>query len=135
MNSREKVCGQCGVKHTQQNRIITDSCNHQKCRQCFIEEENHCQQCAAIGQTLTHTEPLISTAVLSGKDTQNNVKKNKKTELFTHIEKVTEAGITKYRCTECNKIFNSRSQKYYHLSCNKEQQQRLHKCEKCQKVC
>ncbi|XP_037884704.1 zinc finger protein 568 isoform X1 [Glossina fuscipes] len=132
MNSKEKSCGQCGAKHTQRNRIITDSCSHQKCRHCFIQEENHCQQCAALGQS--HKEPLTSTVVLSGKDIQNNVKKNKKTELFTHIEKVTEAGTTRYRCTECNKVFNSRSQKYYHLSCNTEEQQKLHKCEKCQKV-
>uniref|UniRef100_A0A1A9W7D4 C2H2-type domain-containing protein n=1 Tax=Glossina brevipalpis TaxID=37001 RepID=A0A1A9W7D4_9MUSC len=127
MNSGEKSCDQCGTKHTQQNRVITDSCGHQKCRHCFIKEENHCQQCA--------DKPLTSVPESFKKDVQNSVKKSKNTELFTHIEEVyAESGAMRYHCTECNKVFSSRSQKYYHLSCNTKQQQQLHKCDKCQKV-
>ncbi|XP_056635610.1 zinc finger protein 154-like [Diorhabda sublineata] len=42
----DSVCLQCNKLHTgPSNRLVRDSCGHEKCRFCLLEDENQCKQC------------------------------------------------------------------------------------------
>ncbi|KAG5875965.1 hypothetical protein JTB14_034386 [Gonioctena quinquepunctata] len=43
---QESVCSQCNKSpRGHANRIVRDSCGHEKCRVCLLEDEDHCKLC------------------------------------------------------------------------------------------
>ena len=44
----EPSCPSCGVlTGSSQLRLVVDTCGHQKCRRCLLQEETGCAQCRA----------------------------------------------------------------------------------------
>ncbi|XP_072380009.1 uncharacterized protein [Diabrotica undecimpunctata] len=63
----ENICLQCNKPPSgPSNRLVRDSCGHEKCRFCLLEDESHCKQCLdgtssisqSGGQSLNQTENL-----------------------------------------------------------------------------
>lgn len=52
MCSTQLMCSICN-ESTATNRIIVETCGHQKCRECFIREEDGCSICIAANATHT----------------------------------------------------------------------------------
>ncbi|KAH8381781.1 hypothetical protein KR009_000178 [Drosophila setifemur] len=91
-------CPRCNCDARGENRLVTDSCGHSKCRLCLVADVSDCLECRISSQ---------ETAPPQGEEIQRSITANEKIL-------VTEKG---YHCTVCNKDFRSRTQQYYHRSC------------------
>lgn len=138
---------QCCICHrnlgqTNNNRIIVEICGHQKCRECFIQEENGCSVCSKnelecdakaqatpsssaddIGRDDGHEESGVDSALTA-----------QVIQEATHIITTTEDadGAVRYKCTICQKSFKSRNNCKYHLFCDKTRSKPF-KCSQCDK--
>lgn len=137
---------QCCICHRNldqtNNRIIVEICGHQKCRECFIQEENGCSLCSKDEQLCDDSEPVVPS--LSGNDTrrkdsqQDNAVDSALTAQViqdaSHIITTTEDadGAVRYKCTICQKSFKSRNNCKYHLFCDKTRSKPF-KCNQCDK--
>ncbi|EDV30334.2 uncharacterized protein Dana_GF22998 [Drosophila ananassae] len=92
-------CPRCGCEATGENRLVTESCGHLKCRLCLVADVADCLECKVSKQK---KDPAAEE-----KDATH------RTSLDQKII-VTDNG---YHCTVCKKDFRSRTHQYYHLSC------------------
>ncbi|XP_017031746.2 zinc finger protein 567 [Drosophila kikkawai] len=92
-------CPRCSCEATGQNRLVTESCGHTKCRLCLVADVSDCLECRVASQE--------SGAPAAQPDAKPRTAADK-------CIVVTDQG---YRCTVCNKDFRSRTQQYYHLAC------------------
>lgn len=130
--TRCSVCYRTLDKST--NRIIVEICGHQKCRECFIKEEEGCSICKATKQSLTIDEnvPEKCTEIQenlddSKSDVESSIGK------ASHIITVNEDGTSLlYKCTICQKTFKAKNNRNYHLFCDKSRSKPFH-CEICNK--
>lgn len=99
-------CPRCHCEATGQNRLVTDSCGHNKCRVCLLADVSDCLECKVASRIPIDDYPRQPEAELQL--TQNTT--------GTHI-KITAQG---YHCNVCNKSFRSRTQQYYHRTCGNE---------------
>ncbi|ALC47487.1 CG42726 [Drosophila busckii] len=90
-------CPRCKCEATGQNRLVTDSCGHSKCRICLLADVANCLECEE-----TATKPIDTDQ--SAPTTDNHITS-------------TDQG---YHCNVCNKSFRSRTQQYYHRACANE---------------
>ncbi|XP_026843871.1 zinc finger protein 28 [Drosophila persimilis] len=88
-------CPRCDCEATGQNRLVTDSCGHTKCRLCLVADVSDCLEC-------TNKETVSPKKISNAKMTAD--------KRIT----ITDQG---YHCTVCKKDFRSRTQQYYHLTC------------------
>ncbi|XP_020818380.1 zinc finger protein 37 [Drosophila serrata] len=105
-------CARCCCETTGENRMVTDSCGHAKCRLCLVADVSDCLECRVANQ-----ESAAPAAQLDAKPR-------------TAADKcilVTDQG---YHCTVCNKDFRSRTQQYYHLACGNDQLKKF-SCNEC----
>lgn len=92
----------CGVCHETSSRLIKEAhCGHEKCRACFIAEENGCVECNRKPPQKRESERSIE-------------KVQAKSKRPTHIIKESESS---YSCTICKKKF-ARNSQYYHFYCD-----------------
>ncbi|XP_060649366.1 zinc finger protein 454 [Drosophila nasuta] len=102
-------CPRCNCEATGQNRLVTDSCGHSKCRQCLLNDVADCLECnEATNNTIEVPQDTEIPAVESQLSHDESP--------ASHIT-VTEQG---YHCSVCNKSFRSRTQQYYHRACGNE---------------
>lgn len=119
------------------NRIIVEICGHQKCRECFIKEEDGCSLCkqkctneienkqfsSEIRLKNHETIALSDEAVVVTTEdatTENALTNDFKDDDASHIITTNEPGDTvRYKCTICQKTFKSRNNRKYHLFCDK----------------
>lgn len=137
---------QCCICHRNlgqtNNRIIVEICGHQKCRECFIQEENGCSLCAKKEQECTDISAAIPS---SGGDEirrhdgheESGVDSALTAEVIqdaSHIITTTEHGdgAVRYKCTICQKSFKSRNNCKYHLFCDKTRSKPF-QCNQCEK--
>jgi len=93
-------CPRCNCEATGENRLVTDSCGHTKCRLCLVADVSDCLECRVARQ----------------EEERARIQQTKEKER-TPADKciiVTDKG---YHCTVCKKDFRSRTQQYYHLAC------------------
>ncbi|XP_030564277.1 zinc finger protein 25 isoform X2 [Drosophila novamexicana] len=115
---RMSKCPRCNCVASGQNRLVTDSCGHSKCRLCLLADVSDCSECKI---TRDIPEPDADppeqpvTVVKAIAHTTAN-----------HITSTTQG----YHCTVCNKYFRSRTQQYYHRACGNEQLKKFH-CTQC----
>ncbi|XP_017119082.1 zinc finger protein 26 [Drosophila elegans] len=92
-------CPRCNCEATGENRLVTDSCGHMKCRLCLVADVSDCLECRIASEQGARTP------------------KQQEPKAITSADKriiVTDRG---YHCTVCKKDFRSRTQQYYHLAC------------------
>lgn len=94
-------CPRCNCVAAGQNRLVTDSCGHNKCRLCLLADEVDCSEC----QLTRELEPAADAVDQPVEDVD-----------YKHITSTTQG----YHCSVCNKSFRSRTQQYYHRSCGNE---------------
>lgn len=138
---------QCCICHrnlgqTNNNRIIVEICGHQKCRECFIQEENGCSVCSKNEQECDESAQAIpsSSADDIGKDDtneENGIDLALTAQVIqdaAHIITTTDDadGAVRYKCTICQKSFKSRNNCKYHLFCDKTRSKPF-KCSQCDK--
>ncbi|KAH8276191.1 hypothetical protein KR026_004039 [Drosophila bipectinata] len=90
-------CPRCSCEATGENRLVTESCGHLKCRLCLVADVSDCLECKVAKQ----------------KSAPEQADATQRTSLDQKIL-VTDHG---YHCTVCKKDFRSRTHQYYHLSC------------------
>ncbi|XP_017055245.1 zinc finger protein 846 [Drosophila ficusphila] len=95
-------CPRCNCEATGQNRLVTDSCGHTKCRLCLVADVSDCSECRIVSQESARIPEKQEAKVITSADQRILV---------------TDQG---YHCTVCNKDFRSRTQQYYHLACGNE---------------
>ncbi|XP_030371127.1 zinc finger protein 287 [Scaptodrosophila lebanonensis] len=105
-------CPRCKGETTGQNRLVTDSCGHSKCRICLIQDVTHCLECK--NEAIPHAQVEYPPTPITV------------TTLSEHIT-TNDDG---YHCTVCNKSFRSRTQKYYHRGCGNDQLKKYN-CPQC----
>ncbi|XP_031625468.1 zinc finger protein 25-like [Contarinia nasturtii] len=130
------------------NRIIVEICGHQKCRECFIKEEDGCSLCVQNKQKFT-TESQSSShrnsyevipssnesATIIGDDGGAHEPRvvEEINEDVSHIITFNETeGEVRYKCLICEKIFKSRNNRKYHLFCDKTRSKPF-QCNRCDK--
>lgn len=140
---------QCCICHrnlgqTNNNRIIVEICGHQKCRECFIQEENGCSLCSKNEQACDDNAAAIPASSgiddIRGDDSheENGVDSALTAQVIqdaSHIITTTEdadGGTVRYKCTICQKSFKSRNNCKYHLFCDKSRSKPF-KCNQCDK--
>lgn len=149
---------QCCICHrnlsqTNNNRIIVEICGHQKCRECFIQEENGCsvcskqqeqQECAAAPPDNNASAiPSSSCDEIrrdddgGGGHEESGIDPALTAQVIqdaSHIITTTdhEDGAIRYKCTICQKSFKSRNNCKYHLFCDKTRAKPF-KCNQCDK--
>ncbi|XP_032577856.1 zinc finger protein 468 [Drosophila sechellia] len=105
-------CPRCNCDATGQNRLVTDSCGHAKCRLCLVADVSDCLECrVAIQESV-------------------EIQETQETQASTSADKricVTDKG---YHCTVCKKDFRSRTQQYYHLTCGNDLLKKFN-CKEC----
>lgn len=116
------------------NRIIVEICGHQKCRECFIKEEDGCSVCsknAIQHQNDTHLAiPSSSSDHIQTEESRQNAELN---EIASHIITTTTSdNELRYQCTICQKCFKSRNNCKYHLFCDKTRTKPF-QCNQCDK--
>lgn len=134
-------CSVCfGALDKNVNRIVVEMCGHQKCRECFIKEENGCSIC----QTISSESVKVSSESVGEPandrmgnpneiDEANEKEPIEKYDEISHIVMITEDGVGQYyKCLLCKKSFKSRNNRKYHLFCDKTQS-KPHSCEMCHK--
>lgn len=128
------------------NRIIVETCGHQKCRECFIKEEDGCTLCKRNKQQFLDEsgvcsaihDPIPSSSegakdVLSEDGSTENLLTIDMNEDVTHIITKNEPGnAMRYKCTICQKTFKSRNNRKYHLFCDKTRSKPF-QCNQCDK--
>ncbi|EDW80901.2 uncharacterized protein Dwil_GK11775 [Drosophila willistoni] len=110
-------CPRCKCEASGQNRLVTDSCGHAKCRQCLLADVDDCLECKSANESKVKeknaSQPPRPTTV-----TTDN-----------HIIATTQG----YHCQRCKKDFRSRTQQYYHRFCGNEQLKK-YSCQECKRV-
>ncbi|KAH8306414.1 hypothetical protein KR018_010775 [Drosophila ironensis] len=103
-------CPRCNCEATGENRLITESCGHSKCRQCLVADVSDCLECRLAKQKSAPAEAVAA----------------ERTAVDRRIL-VTERG---FHCTVCKRDFRSRTQQYYHKTCGDEQSKKF-VCQEC----
>lgn len=119
------------------NRIIVEICGHQKCRECFIKEEEGCSVCKGNNSTQDDKSVEIESPEnqnheddIDAVDEKLNAESNDETSHIITVNK--EGSSLSYRCTICHKTFKSRNNRKYHLFCDKNRSKPF-RCEICDK--
>ncbi|XP_034487651.1 zinc finger protein 271 [Drosophila innubila] len=99
-------CPRCNCEATGQNRLVTDTCGHSKCRSCLLADVTDCSECK-VASGISTVDVLLQPE--SEKQLTDTISGN-------HITATTQG----YYCNVCNKSFRSRTQQYYHRSCGNE---------------
>lgn len=128
----DKKCSVCfRALDKRVNRIIVEICGHQKCRECFIKEEDGCSICQSISHESVSDEPAHDGPENSEATIQNGINETngkepiEKYNEISHIVTVTQDGVGKiYKCMLCKKSFKSPNNRRYHLFCDKTQLKR-----------
>ncbi|KAH8407003.1 hypothetical protein KR222_003740, partial [Zaprionus bogoriensis] len=106
-------CPRCDCEATGQNRLVTDSCGHNKCRLCLLADVADCLECKAA----VEVEQRCNEATQQPEpDPDAELEAVATGCTASHITS-TAAG---YHCGVCNKSFRSRTQQYYHRACGNE---------------
>lgn len=139
-------------------RIIVEICGHQKCRECFINEEDGCSVCkqsskqkqitsesvrSVSRENISHTSTksaIDQNNEIDGDDgisSESEIKTNfpsKSNENVPHIipSKNANGKILSYRCNICEKSFKSRTNQKYHIFCDKNRTKPF-QCNQCNK--
>lgn len=124
------------------NRIIVEICGHQKCRECFIKEEDGCSLCVQNNEQFS-SQIKNHTAITSSSESVKDVTEVDGTidaQLIVEIKEdashiITTNGIGDamlYKCTICQKTFKSRNNRKYHLFCDKTRSKPF-QCNQCDK--
>ncbi|XP_068155333.1 zinc finger protein 28 [Drosophila tropicalis] len=110
-------CPRCKCEANGQNRLVTDSCGHAKCRQCLLADVDDCLECK------------------SAKESE--VKEINASQPPRPITATTDNHIIAtgqgYHCQRCKKDFRSRTQQYYHRFCGNEQLKK-YSCQECKRL-
>lgn len=125
------------------SRIIVEICGHQKCRECFIREEEGCSICKTernkpVSIDKNDDNDIVEDQSRNDVETPNGDKAidAEACETFDeapHIIAVKQNGIlSSYKCTLCHKSFKSRNNRKYHLFCDKTRSKPF-QCEECNK--
>lgn len=126
------------------NRIIVEICGHQKCRECFIKEEDGCSICAQNKQQFGVESESSShrnsyEVIPSGNESATIVADGaiepvvEISEEVSHIVTINESeGDVRYKCLICEKSFKSRNNRKYHLFCDKSRSKPF-QCDRCDK--
>lgn len=137
------VC--CRFLDQSSSRIIVEICGHQKCRECFIKEEDGCSICARnkkkfCSEVDNHGSNFE--AIPSSSESANVLDKDRGNETplvvdinedVSHIITTNEDGeAMRYKCTICQKSFKSRNNRKYHLFCDKTRSKPF-QCNQCDK--
>lgn len=105
-------CPRCSCEATGENRLVTESCGHLKCRLCLVADVSDCLECKVAKQKSAPEVKCVA----------------QRTSLGQRII-VTDHG---YHCTVCKKDFKSRTHQYYHLSCGDDLKK--FSCKECDRV-
>lgn len=137
-----QCCVCCRFLDQSSSRIIVEICGHQKCRKCFIEEEDGCSICAGNKEREFSTDGSSFEAIPSSSESANvlNVDRTDETPMVVEINEdvshiITtndENGDLRYKCTICQKCFKSRNNRKYHLFCDKTRSKPF-QCKECSK--
>lgn len=126
------------------HRIIVEICGHQKCRECFIKEEEGCSLCSksdgsndARNHADTLALPSSSSDGIEGAGQDDHLVEPSEAveinDVASHIITTTEIGDgLRYKCTICLKSFKSRNNCKYHLFCDKSRSKPF-QCTQCDK--
>lgn len=153
--STQLKCSICN-ESTTTNRIIVETCGHQKCRECFIREEDGCSICIVANAShaiednrnqIPSSQPddllaginhgkrvsVIENVLISTNPTSNTTA-TARMKRPTHITvRHDDSGkVIEYTCTLCKKCFKSRNNQQYHLYCDKSIPKPF-KCARCSK--
>lgn len=141
--STQLKCSICNGSTTT-NRIIVETCGHQKCRECFIREEDGCSICTAANashateenrnQMPMSSQPddfsggieqdkrvsVIENVLISTNSTPSTTAPAKmKRPAHITVRQDDSGKVIEYTCTLCKKSFKSRNNQQYHLYCDK----------------
>lgn len=140
--SSQMKCSICN-ESTTTNRIIVETCGHQKCRECFIREEDGCSLCIVangsqpieeIRNEVPSSQPadlsggldqdkrvsVIENVLISTHSTSNTASTSKmKRPAHISVRQDDSGKVIEYTCTLCKKCFKSRNNQQYHLYCDK----------------
>lgn len=124
------------------NRIIVEICGHQKCRECFIKEEDGCSQCVQNNEQFSKQFQSHEVVALSSDCCNEPIQSDiiAETPLIVEINEDASHIITtndtvdavRYKCTICQKSFKSRNNRKYHLFCDKTRSKPF-QCNQCDK--
>lgn len=127
------------------NRIIVEICGHQKCRECFIQEEDGCSLCSKNVESneIQNKDESILAVPSSSNDRIEDTGRNEHfgepstivemNDDASHIITTTDNGNElRYKCTICQKSFKSRNNCKYHLFCDKSRSKPF-QCNQCDK--
>ncbi|KAH8310243.1 hypothetical protein KR044_000164 [Drosophila immigrans] len=109
-------CPRCDCEATGQNRLVTDSCGHSKCRQCLLNDVADCLECKEATSSSQAPPERVEEEQLP-------------TAPRNHITSTPQG----YHCSVCNKSFRSRTQQYYHRACGNDALKKFH-CTQCNRV-
>ncbi|XP_032596700.1 zinc finger protein 391 [Drosophila grimshawi] len=109
-------CPRCNCEATGQNRLVTDSCGHSKCRACLLADISDCLEC----QLLTRRIPVATDAAAQSAENATTIVAGVASD--NHISSTGQG----WHCTVCNKSLRSRTQQYYHRSCGNELLKKFH---------
>lgn len=145
-----QCCVCCRYLDQSSNRIIVEICGHQKCRECFIKEEDGCSICArnkekclsdvdsrsnSHGSSFDVIASSSNSAKVLDDDRANNVPLSVEiNENVSHIITTNEndGDAKRYKCTICQKTFKSRNNRKYHVFCDKTRSKPF-QCNQCDK--
>lgn len=130
------------------NRIIVEICGHQKCRECFIKEEDGCSLCSQNGN-LNDASTHIDNGLAVPSSSSDSIKDDEKNrtniveasamvdindvDVASHIITTSDNGDgPRFKCTICQKSFKSRNNCKYHLFCDKTRSKPF-QCNQCDK--
>lgn len=144
----EAQCCICSRNSGQSNnRIIIETCGHQKCWECLIKEENGCSLCSKNGQECGDSASAIPSSSGSdggdGKCAENDEHEEGGIDCALTADIIQDAshiitiadhvdGTVRYKCTICQKQFKSRNNCKYHLFCDKSRSKPF-QCNQCGK--
>ncbi|XP_055304428.1 zinc finger protein 25-like [Sitodiplosis mosellana] len=145
-----QCCVCCRFLDQSSSRIIVEICGHQKCRECFIKEEDGCSICARnkgrecpseIDRRSNGHESSFevipssseSVKVLNAGRAGEAPFAGEINEDVSHIITMNENGDeVRYKCTICQKSFKSRNNRKYHVFCDKTRSKPF-QCNQCDK--
>lgn len=118
-------CPRCNCEANGQNRLVTDSCGHSKCRLCLLADVSDCLEC----KLATQSEPSKNKDPPKQQEDNVQASDTRDSSTVNHITTTPEG----FHCTVCNKTFRSRTQQYYHRACGNELLKKF-PCTQCSRV-
>ncbi|KAI8046269.1 hypothetical protein M5D96_002471, partial [Drosophila gunungcola] len=130
-------CPRCNCEATGENRLVTDSCGHMKCRLCLVADVSDCLECRIASEESARTPKQQESKAITSADkrivvtdrgyhcTRFATRSHLKYHLSSH------AKLPEHSCNACGKRFKQPVVLQRHMLTHSQEQ---HVCPHCEKV-